>query len=332
MAIIYGSNQSDLIDGTSNSDVIYSFGGNDDVWGYGGYDTIFGDAGNDTLHGGSGADDLYGGNGVNDLWGGSGSDWFIMSARAGGLSDDWIGDFQFDIDRVDVSDWGVSDFSQITALLQTDSSGSAWFDANYNGYHHYLTVAGVAAGQLISSDFIYSKSGPVDQTGTGYFDTLFGSAYNDILRGGGGNDVLLGGFGSDRLTGNNASDRLIGGGGNDVLVGGEGSDVLRGNAGSDIFDYDAISESLLATPDRILDFQRGIDRIDVSGVDANLGLAGNQSFAWIGAAGFSAAGQLGYAYSGGNTIISGNVGGTLAADFRIVISGLITPTASDFFL
>ena len=332
MATIYGSNYSEIIDGTSNSDVIYAYGGNDDVYGYGGFDSLYGGAGNDVLDGGSGDDDLYGGTGVNDLYGGFGNDWFIMSTRGVGGSDDWIGDFEFDFDKIDVSDWGISDFSQIQALLQTDASGSAWFNAGYNGYSHYLTIDNVLAGELISSDFIYSQSGSTNQTGTAYSDTLFGSRYADIIRGAGGSDVLLGGFGADALIGMVGNDRLIGGAGNDILIGGENTDTLTGNAGNDLFDFNAITESRVGAGDRIVDFQKGFDRIDVSGIDANNNIAGNQAFAWIGNANFTAAGQLHYAYSGGNTIISGNVGGTLAADFEIVIAKLITPVAADFVL
>lgn len=140
MATIYGHNYSETINGTSFADTIYGYGGDDRIFGY---------AGNDVLYGGTGNDYLSGGLGVNDLWGGSGNDRFAVSIRGTGSSDDWIGDLQFDLDRIDVSLWGISDFSQVKALIATDGTGSAWFNGTYGGYNHYLTIASVTASELI---------------------------------------------------------------------------------------------------------------------------------------------------------------------------------------
>ena len=180
----YGTNASENIYGTSSHDVIYGYGGNDYL--YGGF-------GNDHLYGGSGDDDLVGGSGINTLYGGYGYDWFIMSARSTSSSDDLIADFEFGYDKIDVSAWGVSDFSQIKAIL-----GSYYGDARLNafagGYSHVLTVDGVAPSQLIASDFIYSGSGARNLVGTSYADTMFGSRFNDTINGGYGDDILLGGY------------------------------------------------------------------------------------------------------------------------------------------
>ena len=73
-----------------------------------------------------------------------------MSARGpAGSSNDYIGDFQFDIDKIDVSAWGISDFSQIQALLANSSAG-ATLNAYYSGLNHFITVANVSAASLIS--------------------------------------------------------------------------------------------------------------------------------------------------------------------------------------
>ncbi len=333
MATIYGTNFSEYIDGTNNSDVIFGYGGDDVIFGYSGNDDIYGGAGNDVIYGDAGQDNLFGGNGINDLWGGGGADWFIMSARAGAASDDWIGDFQFDIDRIDVSAWGISDFSQIKALINTDDTGSAWFNAFYNGYNHFLTIDWVAAPDLIASDFIYSDSGATNQTGTAYADTMFGSRYNDVLNGAAGNDSLLGGNGSDVLSGNGGNDRLIGGAGNDDLRGGAGRDVLTGGQGYDAFIFASAAESPAnANRDSIRDFQPDIDLINLAAIDARPDLPGNQAFIWIGDADFSTPGQLRYAYAGGNTIVSGNLDSDQLAEFQIVLTGHFTLIAGDFVL
>ncbi len=315
MATIYGHNYSETINGTSLSDTIYGYGGND---------RIFGNSGNDVIYGGAANDYLSGGLGANDLWGGTGFDRFAVSIRGTGSSDDWIGDFQFDVDQIDVSLWAVSDFSQIKALIGNATTGSATLNATYGGYNHYLTVSGKPASQLISADFIYSNGGAKNQTGTVYADTLFGSRYADTLNGSGGNDNLLGGIGNDRL---------IGGSGNDDLFGGSGYDLMTGGTGFDEFHFIALSDSTPTTSrDRITDFQLDVDTIDLSDLDARAATSGNQAFAWVGGGAFTAAGQLRYSYSGTDTIISGNTDTDSASEFQIVLTGHFTLIAGDFVL
>ncbi|HEV2898373.1 MAG TPA: M10 family metallopeptidase C-terminal domain-containing protein [Pseudaminobacter sp.] len=312
MAIIRGTNYSENIYGTAYGDTIY---------GYGGHDYIDGRAGNDLIYADAGDDDILGGTGANDLWGGTGADWFIMSARSTGSSDDWIGDFTFNVDRIDVSSWGVSDISQLRALMFTDSTGSATLNATYNGYNHFLTVDDVLAGELISSDFVFSNSGAKSVVGTAYADTLFGSRYGDTLSGGGGNDKLLGGLGNDRLSG---------GSGNDDLHGGSGADVMTGGSGYDAFVFAAASESTPTSRDRIPDFQEDIDFIDLADIDANANLSGNQAFRFVGGGAFTSAGQLRYAFSGTDTIVSGNTDSDSTPEFQLALSGHHYLIADDF--
>lgn len=83
-------------------------------------------------------------------------------------------------------------------------------------------------------------------------DLIHGAGGDDILRGWGGADDLSGGAGSDRLFGNAGDDMLRAGGGIDSLTGGQGGDHF-------IFsDRDGF--------DRIMDFEDGIDRIDLTPV------------------------------------------------------------------
>lgn len=210
MTTYYGTDWSESIYGGYGHDVIYAYGGNDLLWG---------GAGDDILYGGAGDDELYGGSGINDLYGGSGRDWFYMSPRTlgGDFSDDLIRDFEFGLDRIDVSAWGVSDFAQIKALLTTDAYGDATLNAYFDGQDHMLTLADVAPNQLLSSDFIYSTSGARDMTGSGWGDVLFGSAYGDRISSGAGADILLGGAGDDDLIGGTGADRIVGGSGVDLV-------------------------------------------------------------------------------------------------------------------
>ncbi|MEQ1542928.1 MAG: putative Ig domain-containing protein, partial [Novosphingobium sp.] len=168
--------------------------------------------------------------------------------------------------------------------------------------------------------------------GTGN-DVLYGGRGNDALDGELGNDELFGNSGNDRLSGGAGNDRLDGGSGNDVLIGGAGFDILFGGSAADRFVFADVADSVTgANRDRISDFARGTDLIDLSGIDANAGLAGDQGFAWIGAAGFTGvAGQL--HFTGG--ILAGDLNGDGLADFEIRVQfsgGFPGLTAGDLLL
>ena len=81
----------------------------------------------------------------------------------------------------------------------------------------------------------------------------------DALQGGAGDDNLQGGAGADLICGGIGNDTLSGGAGNDVICDGTGEDVLYGGAGADLFVLSGDGAT-----DEIRDFQRGIDRIDLS--------------------------------------------------------------------
>ncbi|MEQ4922909.1 serralysin family metalloprotease [Proteus hauseri] len=74
----------------------------------------------------------------------------------------------------------------------------------------------------------------------------------------------IGGSGDDIIYGNDADNILIGGGGNDILYGGAGQDILWGGTGSNTFVYKEASDSYSYSPDKIMDFETGIDKIDLS--------------------------------------------------------------------
>lgn len=312
MAIIKGTNYDDDIFGTNSADTIY---------GYGGADIIYGYAGNDVLYGGAGNDDLIGGLGANNLYGGSGSDYFTASARSG-TSDNYVADFEFDIDRIDLVDWGVSDLGQVRAMLTTASNGNALFNAYYNGYNNYFELNGVRASDLLSNDFVFNTGAGRRMNGTSYNDTLFGSRYNDSILGNGGNDYLMGGGGHDQING---------GAGNDRLYGGSGADTMAGSAGSDYYIYFSTAESVSTARDLIY-FQEDFDRLYVSPIDARTDVSGNQAFSFIGAGGFSASGQVRYQFYGDDTLIQFNTDRDATAEMEIRIAGRHYMIASDFVL
>jgi Ca2+-binding RTX toxin-like protein len=322
MATFNGTSSSDLIKGTPLSDIINGNAGNDSLYGLGGNDLIYGGSGNDYLSGGDGDDVLVPGSGVNDLRGGAGNDTFVMSARTttSGFSDDLVYDMT-DGDKVDVSAWGISDFSQIRAVMGVDYYGAA-INAYYDGQDHLLSFLNVVPSQFEATDFVYSNAAGGTQTGTDFSDMLFGSRGNDVLNGMGGHDTLLGGIGNDTI---NA------GSGGDNIYGGAGGDTLTGGTGCDAFIYQSESDSPFGSAhDRIADFQSGFDWIDLSAVDANTLLSGNQAFSFIGTNSFTAAGQLRYVEANGVTTIYGNTDADSAPEFQIDLSGMIVLHSWDF--
>ncbi|SCY24453.1 calcium-binding protein [Paracoccus tibetensis] len=200
-------------------------------------------------------------------------------------------------------------------------------------------------------------------SGHGGNDTLYGNEGNDTLRGGegrdrlyggSGNDRLEGGSGNDRLDGSSGADTLEGGSGNDTMLGGDGNDVLRGGSGIDLitgglgrdvmtgglgadrFIFTSPAQSVISatTRDVITDFSRADgDRIDLSGIDANLRASGDQAFRFVGTSGFSGtAGELRYQHVNGVTVVSADLDGDRRADFTLELTGQVRLGGQDFLL
>lgn len=159
-------------------------------------------------------------------------------------------------------------------------------------------------------------------------DMLHGGDDDDRLYGGGGDDRLYGTSGNDRLLGAAGDDRLVGGDGNDTLIGGVGRDILTGEQGADVFVFLSLEESPVgAGCDVITDFERGVDIIDVTAIDAIAATKEIDSFTFIGSSKFTqTAGQLRRT----DTVVEGDVNGDGVADFQIALQADATPKSGDF--
>jgi Ca2+-binding RTX toxin-like protein len=150
-----------------------------------------------------------------------------------------------------------------------------------------------------------------------------GSAEQDgsfYVIGGAANDTIAGGQTSDGLFGGAGNDQLFGLGGDDYLAGGAGADSLRGGLGSDRFVFTATSDSMAGSVDRILDFQAGRDKIDLTKIDADTTAGGNQAFSFIGTSAFGGvAGELRVYSEEGHWFVSGDVDGNGTGDFLIQV-------------
>jgi Ca2+-binding RTX toxin-like protein len=191
-----------------------------------------------------------------------------------------------------------------------------------------------------ASDVVTEKTGEgTDRVKAGVDWTLGANLENLSLTGsssinGTGNSLannIHGNDGANTLNGGAGVDSLVGGGGDDTLIGGAGRDTLIGGAGNDTFVFrDGDLGATTATADRIADFASGADKIDLSRIDADVSLAGNQDFTFVGTNAFThTAGELRYEQIGGNTYVSGDTNGDGIADFMIKLDGSHALTGTD---
>jgi Ca2+-binding RTX toxin-like protein len=223
-----------VINGTDNSETLQGSADND---------ILYGNAGYDDLYGGDGNDILVGGEGFNRLYGGAGDDIFRVGDRASqtNWSFDQIVDFEQGHDRIDLSAWGISSFAQLERILVTNGFGQPYFNAVYNGQEHSVAISTMAKGDLKATDFIFDTS-----------DTPRTIENSGPLFGANGADTLTGGY------------LMLGGGGDDRLVATSYGTMMYGEDGNDIFVV-AASDSEGSMSGFIMDFQKGADKIDVSG-------------------------------------------------------------------
>jgi VCBS repeat-containing protein len=172
-----------------------------------------------------------------------------------------------------------------------------------------VTLTATDAGGLsVSDSFNISVAGNSTVTADG---TLYGTDGNNVLTGGAGADILFGGKGSD------------------VLIGGLGNDQLTGGAGKDTFKFLTIADG----KDTITDFVHGQDKIDLSAIDANLNIAGDNAFNFMGNKTTVVAFSVTYSESNGNTLLQLDNNGNTTADMQIILTGTnLHLAATDFLL
>ncbi|MDX2309488.1 MAG: calcium-binding protein [Hyphomicrobium sp.] len=267
---------------------------------------------------GFGADTYYGGAAVDVVSDGSGNDFSslgdgndVYRASAGN-------------DTVD-GGAGTSDFVTFERLNSDDGSNTN----NNTGVLFDLAKTTQSLGQF----------GTDTLTG---FEGARGSWGNDTLLGSAGANSFLGGFGNDRLEGRGGVDTLAGEDGNDTLIGGAGADQINFSnfaAERDVAKYLGIGDSGIApgTFDVILNFDQGgtatDDKIDLSSLDANKNIAGDQAFTFVGANPFSLpGGEVRVVVSGPSTLVYIDNDGDATVEMVIQVSSVTGLQAFDFIL
>jgi Ca2+-binding RTX toxin-like protein len=317
------------------------------------------------LSGGEGSDSLSAylgegtyGNTVN-LFGGNGNDyietidWGQNNQRliAGGAGDDSI---------TDSIGFSTVLFEGARSDYTIAAEGSGWISVTDNregspdGSDKLFQVDQLrfSDGDVLVADLslpIEGTEGDETLFGSGADDLIYGYGGDDTLEGRAGNDLLDGGSGNDRLFGSDGDDILLGGAGNDQLIGNRGADQLTGGAGADKFIFGALFQSTADNPDLITDFSGATilttnsqgkttrakgegDKIDLSLLDANANVAGDQAFTLV-KHGFS--GVAGEVYSSfdagsGRTNVYLDVDGDAQADMTIQLLGQSNLNGSDF--
>ena len=290
-----------ILAGTAAADTLLGGAGNDTAGGNGGSDTILLGDGDDTAAGGEGGDTVSGGRGSDLLLGDGGDD--ILLA---GTGDDMV--------------FGGAGDDRIMGEDGNDTiSGGAGAD---------IIEAGTGDDRIIAERG--DGSDLVVDGGAGS-DTYDLSAITDAIT----IDLGQGGFGlasssqlgTDTLRG---IENVMAGAANDTIVANSSVNVMAGGLGNDTFVFFTIGA---ADGDTISDFQAG-DKIDLSGIDANMLSGGNQDFVLMDQPVFTAAGQVIFRHEqradGEYTVLEGNVDGDNAADFSIELAGRHTLKTSDF--
>jgi Ca2+-binding RTX toxin-like protein len=152
-------------------------------------------------------------------------------------------------------------------------------------------------------------------------ENITGSRNADVLTGNAGDNVITGELGLDTLTGGLGTDSLYG-----------GADRVK-----DIFDFNAIADSKMGTArDKVYNFVTKIDKIDLSGIDANTANAklGDQAFVFNNTS--AKANSIWYKEaevdgkrSTKDIVIYGDVDGNTTADFEIGLVGVTAIAAGD---
>lgn len=276
----------DVVTGGGLADTLSGEDGNDSLWGEAGNDKLYGGAGNDSLNGGDGADRLDGGQGYDTLSGGGGNDYLDGGANGDALSGG-DGNDVYIVDNVNdvVSELAGQGYDVVRASVSHTLAANVEA-LEIQGTANYRGTGNAEANRI---------------TGNSGLNTLEGNAGGDVLDGGGGADILIGGTGNDTLTG---------GTGADTFVVGQESIVLSTVGGTLEVDY--ITDVIKAQK----------DKLDLSSIDANSGLAGDQAFNLVAIFG-KHAGEMTLAYTAASnsTILRLDVDGDGKADYQMRIDG-----------
>lgn len=262
---------------------------------------------NAVIDAGAGDDKITGGFGNDVITGGDGANTFIVTA-----GNDTITDFELGVDNLTVQKGTGTAKMTVTFADKT----SAVYNVTANATTD-VTIPALNADKTPLTKADLEKIAGVAPDTINWVDT---ANVDDNKVGTAGNDTLDGAGGSDTLNG---------AAGNDILIGGKSADQLTGGEGSDTFVYKNTNESSVKfkSADTITDFKSGTDKIDLSAIDADSTVAGDQAFAFTTAA-FTNAAEVKL----NGSVLEGHTAGHTTVDFTINLTGVTSVAATDFVL
>ena len=300
--VLVGGNGNDVLDGGTGDDTLQGGAGTDTLQGRSGNDAMIGGSGNDvyyvdsssdtvtelagegtdtvrvsvdyslganvengiiqsglggvTLSGNGLANQLFGNSSANDLYGLGGND--ALNAGAG---DDYLDGGLGD----DVMSGGAGNDQYLVSQagdLVVEAVGAGDADYVVSELYDYTLTANVENGFIVDGIMMAN---------------LHGNDLDNILIAADLGSALYGGAGNDTLTGwADGGDSLEGGDGYDILIGRGGADYMDGGANGDVYVYEAVSDIVWGETVTV-NFADG-DMIDLSALDADSTVAGNQAF------------------------------------------------------
>jgi hypothetical protein len=225
----------------------------------------------------------------------------------------------------------------VVAGIEFSTDGNRWHYANGTanwGFSWTPTQVGSFQFQVRAVDDSLNIGEVAEGTITVYDDLITGTSHRDLVvsatasfaKGSAaakgkvnvqhstdGDDAIFGRGGKDNLHGLEGDDRIDGGRGNDRIVGGGGHDLLIGGRGHDTFIFKTANESTAVSPDTILDFHSGRDKIDLHG----MGIGDGQ---FIHGADFT--GKAGeFRFDAAQRLLEGDLDGDGSADFAVKLGG-----------
>ncbi|MGV3576670.1 MAG: peroxidase family protein, partial [Devosia sp.] len=236
---ILGTPQDDVLLGTSGGDLVFGFAGTDYIIANAGVDVIRAGLGDDFVDAGAGRDIIFADDGDDDVFGGDDDD--LIYGEAG--HDRLFGGSGNDL--IDGGDGNDTVFggagNDIFVASMNDGN-----DTYYGG-----ELSGDSGNDTLDMAFLTVDA--VVDLGTGV---------------GGRGSAVSTESGTDTLYG---IENVTTGSGNDTIIMSNAVNVVDGGAGEDIFVF---GSTAAAHGDTIRGFEAG-DKIDLSGIDANAGVAGN---------------------------------------------------------
>lgn len=176
------------------------------------------------------------------------------------------GDDVYGFNSTTNKDWYTISDPRIGCIFSVwDAGGNDTLD--FSGYTHQQLI-NLNSGSFSNvggwiKNVSIAKNTVIENALGGYrHDTIIGNSVDNIIKAGSGEDIIYGGLGQDILWGRDETVRQ--------KIATNSPSSRTGSIERNTFVYHSVEDSTAAAPDRIMDFQTGEDKIDLSYLNKNL--------------------------------------------------------------